>query len=131
MTLKALSLKEIKSNIKWTDDDTATLSEICQEKSSLQEKLEKSVGSVRDSQSSQLLESSDQYKKEFDYFDRHHVHGPFLTNFFSAILSAQPTSTQSERNFSLAASIITKKRSKLLSEKLNACFFLKSYFKNS
>ena len=83
------------------------------ESSSLQEKLEKSVGSVRDSQSSQPQESFDRFKKEFDYFDRHHLHGPLLTKFFKAILSAQPTSTQSERKFSLAANIVTKKRSKM------------------
>lgn len=29
ITIKVLNHKEIKSNIKWNDDDTATLSEIC------------------------------------------------------------------------------------------------------
>jgi hypothetical protein len=97
------------------------------EEPNLQERLRMSVGSVQ-AGGSQTQEHGDIFKKEFDYYDRHGVRGPLLNKFYDAILSAQPTSTQSERNFSLAASIATKKRARMSSEKLNACCFLKSYF---
>jgi hypothetical protein len=99
--------------------------------SSLQDRLKIMVGSVQSQQISTQQNDGDRFKKEFDYFDRHHIHGPFLSKLYESLLSAQPTSTQSERNFSLAASIATKKRAKLSSENLNACLFLKSFFKNS
>ena len=94
---------------------------------SLQERLKMSVGSVN-AGPLQAQEIGDPFKKEFDSYDRHRVRGPLLNQFFDDLCSVQPTSTQSERNFSLAAGIATKKRARMSSEKLNACCFLKSYF---
>lgn len=96
---------------------------------SYQERLELAVGSVQ-AGTSQPQENASSFKKEFDFYDRHRVRGPLLDKLFDALCSAQPTSTQSERNFSLAAGIATKKRTRMSSEKLNACCFLKAYFMN-
>jgi hAT family C-terminal dimerisation region len=112
------------------DEVLIPIDSVSKEAFSLQEKCDLMVGSVRDLQSSQCQITGDKFKKEFDYFERHHMHGPLMKKLFKAVLSAQPTSTQSERNFSLAASIVTKKRARLSSENLNACSFLKSYFAN-
>ena len=98
-------------------------------KSSLRERLKLSVGSVQQ-QSTQLQQVGDPFKKGFDNYDRHRIRSPLLNKFYDALCSVQPTSTQSERNFSLASGIATKIRAKLSSKKLNACCFLKSYFTN-
>lgn len=97
---------------------------------SLQERLEVSVGSINPKSLLLLEHCSSNFKKEFDYYDRHKVRSPLLNKLYDALCSAQPTSTQSERNFSLAAGLCTKKRARMSSEKLNACCFLKSYFLN-
>lgn len=93
---------------------------------SLHERLKMSIGSVQEN--SQREESSDQFKKAFDQYDRFNIRGPLLDKLFDALCSIQPTSTQSERNFSLASAIATPKRSRMSSDKLNAICFLKSYF---
>lgn len=99
------------------------------ESSSLRDRLLTSIESVH-AGVSQSRESGDTFKKEFDSYDRHQERGPLLEKFFDALCSVQPTSTQSERNFSLAAGIGTKKRTKMSSDKFHACCFLKSYFSN-
>jgi hypothetical protein len=96
----------------------------------LHERLKSSIGSVQDGYLQREEVTGDQIKKLFDQYDRHHVRGPQLDKFYDALCSIQPTSTQSERNFSLAASIATPKRSRMSSDKLNAVCFLKSYFMN-
>ena len=45
-------------------------------------------------------------------------------------LSVQPTSTQSERNFSLAGGVVTKTRTSLGDKEVDKLCFLKSYFLN-
>lgn len=101
---------------------SATTSEL-----NIYERMKLSVNTLQ-SAPSQHQENADPFKKEFDYFDRHHVRGPWLEKLFDALGSVQPTSTQSERNFSLSAAIVTKKRTKLSPELINALNFLKSYF---
>lgn len=71
--------------------------------------------------------AGDDFKKLFEQYDRHCIRGPELDKFFNALCSIQPTSTQSERNSSLAAGAITLKRNRLLSEKLSAIMFLSSF----
>ena len=62
---------------------------------SLQDRLESNVGSVQ-LQTTNKKESGDPIKKEFDYYERHQIHGSLLTKLYDALLSVQPTSTQSE-----------------------------------
>lgn len=96
---------------------------------SLQDRMDQSIGSVSQAESPITKEpAEDSIKQEFTRYSTNGIRGPLLEILNDALSSAQPTSTQAERNFSLAASIATKKRSKLDPGKLNACCFLKSYF---
>lgn len=52
-----------------------------------------------------------------------------LKKLFDSIKSIKPTSTESERVFSIASCFSTKKRSRLSDASLNALCFLKTYFK--
>lgn len=51
-----------------------------------------------------------------------------LENLYAALLTAPPTSTQSERNFSLAGAFVTKIRTRLGDKVVDPLSFLKSYF---
>lgn len=97
--------------------------------SSLQERLKLSVGNMK-AGASRPEAVGNAFKKEFDYFELHGIRGPLLNKFLEDLYSVQPTSTQSERNFSIAGAIATKKRSNISSKKLNASCFLHSYFIN-
>lgn len=94
---------------------------------SLHERLMMTVGSGKVG-TSQTHEGGERFKNEFENFDRHRIRGPLLKKLYDALCTIQPTSTQRERNFSLAAGIATKIRNRISSEKLNAACFLKSYF---
>lgn len=61
-------------------------------------------------------------------YEKNSVLGDNLQKLLSALKSIQPTFTESERVFSLAASICTKKGSRLSDRSLNNICFLKSYF---
>lgn len=95
--------------------------------SSLQERLKMSVGSLQSGSSVSAM-TSNSHKKDFEYYERHQVRSPMLNKLFDALSSLQPTSTQSERNFSLAANVMTPNRSRLSISKFDAQCFLKSYF---
>lgn len=103
--------------------------ESSQSSTTVHQRLKMSIGSVQEG-NLQRQESLDPTKKIFDLYDRQQFRGPKLNQLFNALMTIQPTSTQSERNFSLAAGIATTKRLKLTAKKLNALSFLKSYFKN-
>lgn len=98
----------------------------------LHDRVQLAVGSVRPEVATKMPsnQNSTEFSAEFKYYDRNGVRGPLLERLYDALCSAQPTSTQSERNFSLAASIATKKRAKMEPKKLIAACFLKGYFKN-
>jgi hypothetical protein len=51
-----------------------------------------------------------------------------LENLYRALMTIKPTSTSSERVFSVAGGTITKIRSRMSPELLNALVFLKYYF---
>lgn len=119
----------------FANEHTLTVNDSIQEEksqsSSIYERLVMSVGSVKEGNLSRDKTATvDPFKKAFELYDRQHVRGPELNKLFDALLSIQPTSTQSERNFSLAAAVCTPKRSRLDSDKLNSICFLKSYFLN-
>lgn len=98
---------------------------------SMQERLKLAIGSARAGKSQHFgAPAKDDAKKLFEQYDRRRIRGPQLDKLFDALCSIQPTSTQSERNFSLAASVATLKRNRLSSEKLSAIMFLKCYFNN-
>ena len=96
---------------------------------SLQERLGRAIGSVENVHSSESCSKSDKVKKDLDFYERTGERRSSLLKLSDALGSIQSTSTQSERNFSLAAGIATKLRSRMSSKKLNACCFLKCFFK--
>jgi hypothetical protein len=67
-------------------------------------------------------------QKDLRLYELHERRSPKLDQLLLALCSVQPTSTQSERNFSLAGNIVTKPRNRLSSEHLDDLCFLKSHF---
>lgn len=66
---------------------------------------------------------------EISGYEKNNVLGGNLQKILSALKSIQPTSTESERTFSLAENTCTKKKGRLSDKSLNNIVFLKSYFK--
>lgn len=93
---------------------------------SIHERLQQSVNEITSTKTTVTKESN--YKKEFTLFDRHQERTPRLNLLYDALLSVQPTSTQSERNFSLAGNFVSKLRTRLSDVHIDALCFLKSYF---
>lgn len=118
------------SDSKWFEFEVADSdSSTSMPSSTFQERLKKSIGSVNEERTIQK-QIKDRFKSEFDFYDRHQERGPLLNKFLEDLLSIQPISIQSERNFSLAAGMATKTRTKMSSQKLHALCFLKSFFIN-
>lgn len=92
----------------------------------LHERLKMAVGSVKEPP--KATGSNNPWKQEFILYERYHKRSPSLDKLFEALLTSQPTSTQSERNFSLAGGFVTKLRTRLSDPHLNALCFLKSHF---
>lgn len=67
-------------------------------------------------------------KKEFDIYKTTGVLTDNLKKLHEAIKTLKPTSTDSERVFSIAGSFCNKKRSSLSDKPLNCLTFLKSFF---
>lgn len=68
--------------------------------------------------------------KCFRSYEQTGTKGPLLIKLFRALCGVPPTSTQSERNFSLVGNFITKSRTRLTSTHVDMLSFLKSYFLN-
>lgn len=94
--------------------------------SSLYQRLKAAVRDVTMPESRQ--QQDENLKKEFEYFDRYKKRTPKLDNLFDALCSVQATSTQSERNFSLASNFVSKLRTRLKDVHVDALTFLKSFF---
>ena len=54
----------------------------------------------------------------------------YLENLFNAVMTAKPTSVESERSFSVGGGFATKIRSRLSDKSLSALVMLKMYFKS-
>lgn len=67
-------------------------------------------------------------QKDLRYFEQHEVRSPLIDKLFFALCSAQPTSTQAERNFSLASTFVSKLRTSLTDKNVDILCFLKSFF---
>lgn len=97
-------------------------------------------GTIRDRLKASLVEYTkssndidvvpDNFKKEFLWFDRNKKRSLILDDLYNALLTIQPTSTESERNFSISGNILSKKRKSLLDKNLHAIVFVKSYLRN-
>ena len=94
-------------------------------------RLNSSIGSLKEQpQEKTSLNFNENLKREFQYFDRNMKRTPILEKLYEALLTVQPTSTQSERNFSLAGGVVTKTRTSLGDKEVDKLCFLKSYFLN-
>lgn len=67
---------------------------------------------------------------EFKIFEANGKRTSNLQNLLDALLTIKPTSTQNERNFSIATDYVTKKRTRMGDSTLDALCFLKHYFKS-
>lgn len=66
--------------------------------------------------------------KEMNIFETTGVMSSNLKSIFDSLKSIPPTSTESERVFSLAGNIVTVRRQRLSDSNINMISFLKSYF---
>ncbi|KAJ2946728.1 hypothetical protein O0L34_g12787 [Tuta absoluta] len=68
-------------------------------------------------------------KKDFDLFTSSVKRTPNLDLLYNALRTIMPTSTESERTFSVSGNFATKIRSRLSDKSLSSLVFLKHYFK--
>lgn len=68
------------------------------------------------------------YLKEINMFESTGIITSNLNKLFEYLKTIQPTSTESERVFSMASNLVTIKRQRLNDNSINAILFLKSYF---
>lgn len=67
-------------------------------------------------------------KQELSCYEADSKLGTYLEKLLNALKTIPPTSTESERVFSMSSNFCTKKRSRLSDKSLDALCFLKSYF---
>lgn len=96
------------------------------EESSLYEELNKTIRKI--TKKPQQNDETQNFEKDFLNYERFKEKSPNLIMLLDALNTIPPTSTQSERNFSLSNTFVTKLRSRLKSEHLDVLCFLKSYF---
>ena len=106
-------------------------SDICiMSTSSMKEQLNKAIASSMVDVVVAVKEDKN-YKtmlREINLFEINGERTKNLQLLYDAIRTVKPTSTESERVFSLAGNFVTKIRSCLSDDSLNALVFLKSYF---
>jgi hypothetical protein len=101
--------------------------EIETESPSLHQKLKQAIQSVK---TPRMKEKEKNFKTDFQFLDRYKDKTPNLIKLHDALSSVQPTSTQSERNFSLSGNIVSKLRNRLSDKHVDILCFLKSFFLN-
>lgn len=74
------------------------------------------------------INTSNSLEKDFELFENFGTRSDKLEKLYMALSSIQPTSTSSERVFSIASNFCTKQRNSLNPHSLNALVFLKYYF---
>lgn len=68
------------------------------------------------------------FQKDLRVYATRQEKSPMVEKLFLALCSIPPTSTQSERNFSLAGNFVSKLRTRLTPQHVDVLCFLKSYF---
>ena len=127
---------------KYSDDEKATISTANQskimvieesaatdEESTLEQQLNLSIRESLKEFQDHNVDRVETIVKELKIFETNGKRSQNLQQLFDALLTIKPTSTQNERHFSIATDFVTKKRTKLGDETLNALCFLKNYFK--
>jgi len=94
---------------------------------SLSEKLQRSIENCLKPMN--VKEKANQYYvKEINMFESTGIITPNLSKLFDYLKTIQPTSTESERVFSMASNLVTMKRQNLSDQSITAILFLRSYF---
>ena len=127
--LKKHFSKNPNNNSNDTSPSTSSYESSHLQQTSIRDRLKASLSQYASSDSNEQTEPEN-FKREFAWFERNKVRSPILNQLYGALLTIQPTSTQSERNFSVSNNILTKQRKRLLNKNLNAIVFVKSYFDN-
>lgn len=70
------------------------------------------------------------FKKEFQLYEATGIRSKNMDLLYNALLSVKPTSTESERVFSTSGIVVSKLRTRLKDESVNAIVFLKSLFQS-
>lgn len=99
----------------------------------LQKELQNAISSITDQQNCEVrnhkeIDKYNELKKEFRKLDSFKKRSPTLDILYHALITIRPTSTASERVFSTAGSIKTKRRTSLNFETLNSLLFLRYMF---
>lgn len=100
---------------------------------SFQEQLKASVGNLwtqAQTENSTMDTTTTGIKKCFRDYTERRERGPLLDKLLSALCGIPPTSTQSERNFSLCGQTVSKLRTSLTPQHVDMLSFLKSQFLN-
>lgn len=92
--------------------------------------IEKETSAPTESSSDRRSQLKKILQHEISGYEKNCVLGPNLQKLLSALKCIQPTSTESERVFSLAVNVCTKKRGRLSDQSIDHVVFLKSFFKN-
>lgn len=98
--------------------------------SSLDMELKNTIESVSTTRKITCTDTTSQIQKELNFFDAIGTRSPKLEKLMQALITIQPTSTRSERVFSVAGCFSTKIRNRLTYKMLNSLVFLKYYFLN-
>lgn len=97
--------------------------------STLQDQLRKTIETTGSTQSTSVKRVN--YYDDFRYLDLHKQRTPVLDKLFMCLKTIVPTSTESERNFSIAGNFVSKSSCSMSDSTLNLLCFLKSFFINN
>ena len=95
---------------------------------SVRERLQMSIESAVEEPADRDLPKT--LKEDFKLFEATKKRSEYLENLFNAVMTAKPTSVESERSFSVGGGFATKIRSRLSDKSLSALVMLKMYFKS-
>lgn len=112
-------------------DDELQISEVSQSKNNhqiLSEKLQSNIDKILTPMKLQESSFSTSILTELTSYETTGIMSENLKLIFEALKCIQPTSTESERVFSLAGNIVTCKRQRLSDDNINMILFLKSFF---
>lgn len=128
------TIKELASHffMNFDSDDDGDMDVEAQEQTtgvSLSDKLKKSIENYLKPMIVKE-KNNHSYNKEINVYEDTGVISPNLRKILEYLKTIQPTSTESERVFSMASNTVTIKRQRLNDDSLNAILFLKSYFRN-
>ena len=102
--------------------------ELAQCQLSVRERLQMSIESAVEEPADRDLPKT--LKEDFKLFEATKKRSEYLENLFNAVMTAKPTSVESERSFSVGGGFATKIRSRLSDKSLSPLVMLKMYFKS-